>query len=173
MTTRRSSDAVADSDADTDADSTTQTAASEEPPPMASITREIVIDVPPDVVWAAVRDFGAVHRMAPGFVSDCRLDDDGARIVTFFNGAVAREILVGIDDDARRFVYSVVESPLSAKHDNSSEQVFPEDGGRTRFVWIKDVLPDEIADRIAGLMERGLADVKEALEGRSAAAETT
>jgi Polyketide cyclase / dehydrase and lipid transport len=136
---------------------------------MASITREIVIDAPPADVWAAVRDFGAVHRLAPGFVTDCRLDGEGARIVTFFTGAVAREILVGIDEDARRLVYSVVDSPLALTHDNSSEQVIATSDGRARFVWIKDVLPDSTADRIEELMERGLAAVKEAFEARMAA----
>ena len=67
---------------------------------MASIHKDIPIDAHPDDVWAAVRDFGAVHqRLAPGFVTDARLEGD-ARIVTFHNGNVAREILVDCDDDA-------------------------------------------------------------------------
>jgi len=38
---------------------------------MASIRKEILIDAPPEDVWAAVRDVGAVHRrLAPGFVVD-------------------------------------------------------------------------------------------------------
>jgi carbon monoxide dehydrogenase subunit G len=137
---------------------------------MASITKEIVIDAPPADVWAAVRDFGAVHRLAPGFVTDCRLDGDDARIVTFITGAVAREILVGIDDDARRLAYSIVDSPLGLTHDNSSAQVVATSDGRTRFVWIKDVLPDSTADRIAELMEGGLAAIKDAFEARTEAA---
>lgn len=133
---------------------------------MASITKHAVIDAPPEAVWEALRDFGAVHqRLAPGFVVDSELDGD-ARIVTFFNGAVARELLVDIDDDARRLVYSVVESPLHAIHDNSSAQVVA-DEGRSRFVWIKDVLPDEIAPRIDALMEQGIGVVKETLESRA------
>src|SRR5205814_10226349 len=60
---------------------------------MASIHREIPIEAHPEEVWAAVRDFGAVHkRLAPGFVVDAHLDGD-ARIVTFANGTVARELL--------------------------------------------------------------------------------
>jgi len=58
---------------------------------MASIHKDIAIDAHPGDVWAAVRDFGAVHqRLAPGFVIDARLEGD-ARIVTFHNGTVARE----------------------------------------------------------------------------------
>lgn len=133
---------------------------------MASITKQVVIDAPPDEVWDALRDFGAVHeRLAPGFVVDARLED-GARVVTFFNGAVARELLVDTDDDARRLVYSIVESPLNATHDNSSCQVVA-DGRGSRFVWIKDFLPDAIAPPIDELMEQGIEVVKETLESRA------
>jgi hypothetical protein len=56
-------------------------------------------------VWEAVRDVGAVHtRLAPGFVVDTRLEAD-TRVVTFANGLVARELIVDIDDDARRLVF--------------------------------------------------------------------
>ena len=130
---------------------------------MASITKQVLIDAPPDDVWDALRDFGAVHeRLAPGFVVDCQLEGN-ARVVTFFNGAVARELLVDIDDDARRLVYSIVESPLGSTHDNSSAQVIADADGRSRFVWIKDVLPDELAPWIDELMEHGISVVKQTL----------
>ncbi|HTA13762.1 MAG TPA: SRPBCC family protein, partial [Solirubrobacteraceae bacterium] len=71
---------------------------------MASIRKEITIDASPEEVWAAVRDWGALHeRLVPGFVVDTRLDGDD-RIVTFFDGTVLREALVDLDDDARRLV---------------------------------------------------------------------
>jgi uncharacterized protein YndB with AHSA1/START domain len=134
---------------------------------MASITKQVLIDAPPDAVWDALRDFGAVdQQLAPGFVVDSRLEGD-ARVVTFFNGAVARELLVDVDDDARRLVYSVVESPLNATHDNSSAQVVSDAEGASRFVWIKDVLPDELAPRIDALMEQGIGVVKQTLESRA------
>src|ERR1700693_2350091 len=75
---------------------------------MASIHKDIPIDAHPDDVWAAVRDFGALHtRLVPGFVRDTRLEGD-ARIVTFANGTVARELLVDCDEGRRRLVYAVV-----------------------------------------------------------------
>ena len=128
---------------------------------MASITKQVLIDAPPGDVWDALRDFGAVHeRLAPGFVVDCRLEGN-VRVVTFFNGAVARELLVDIDDHSRRLVYSIVESPLGSTHDNSAAQVVAAADGRSRFVWIKDVLPDEIAPRIDELMEHGISVIKQ------------
>ena len=135
---------------------------------MASIRKETLIEARPEDVWAALRDFGAVHeRLAPGFVVDSRLDG-GARVVTFFNGAVARERLVDIDDQARRLVYSVVDSPLGFTHHNASAQVLAESDGRSRFVWIADLLPDGLAATVDDLMERGTGVMKEALESEAA-----
>src|SRR3954454_20676534 len=109
---------------------------------MASIRKEILLDAPVDDVWAALRDWPAPHeRLVPGFVVDTRLDGRD-RVVTFFNGLEARELLVDLDDDARRLAWSAVGGTLA--HHNASAQVFREDGG-TRFVWIADVLPDEEA----------------------------
>jgi hypothetical protein len=135
---------------------------------MASISKEIFIDVDPTDAWAALRDFRAVdERLVPGFVVSCELDGPDTRIVTFFNGAVAREVLVGIDDDARRLAYTVVEGPLDSTHHNASAQVLPEGGG-CRFVWITDVLPDDVAGTVSELMDRGIAVIKQTLESQTA-----
>ncbi len=78
----------------------------------------------PEDVWAAVRDWGALHeRLVPGFVVDTRLDGED-RIVTFANGTVLRELLVDLDDEARRLVWSVIDGPYA--HHNASAQVFSE-----------------------------------------------
>jgi uncharacterized protein YndB with AHSA1/START domain len=129
---------------------------------MASIRKEIEIDARPEDVWDALRDWGAIHqRLVPGFVVDARLD--GAdRIVTFFNGAVVREQLIDLDDDARRLVWSVVDGPYS--HHNGAAQVFAEGEGRSRFVWIADLLPDAATAATGEMMERGIGVVKQTLE---------
>jgi len=133
---------------------------------MATIYKEIVISAPVHVAWDAIRDAGEVHRrLAPGILLDARLDGD-ARVVTFANGLIARELLVTIDDEARRFAYASVGG--RATHHNASMQVFPHGEG-TRFVWITDVLPDEIADSIRALVEQGSQIIKRTLEGASAA----
>ena len=65
---------------------------------MASIRKELLIASRAEHVWDAVRDFGALHqRLVPGFVVDAKMAG-AARIVTFANGKVAREVLVDIDD---------------------------------------------------------------------------
>ena len=130
---------------------------------MASIRKEILIDNRPESVWAAVRDVGAVHeRLVPGFVVDTRLED-GARVVTFANGLVARELIVDVDDEARRLAWAVVGSPRLTHH-NASMQVFVEGEGRSRVVWIADLLPNEVARDIRALIEQGMAVMKKTLE---------
>jgi carbon monoxide dehydrogenase subunit G len=130
---------------------------------MASIRKEVVIDVPPDEVWAAVRDVGAVHtRLAAGFVTDCRMDGD-ARIVTFANGMVVREPIVDINDADRRLVWSAEGGRLT--HYNGAAQVFDAGAGRTRFVWVADLLPNEMAPAVDGMLEQGMAAIKKTQEG--------
>jgi hypothetical protein len=132
---------------------------------MAHIRKEILIDASPEDVWAAVRDWGALHqRLVPDFVLDTKLDGDD-RIVTFFNGIVVRELLVDLDDDARRLAWAIVEGPYT--HHNASAQVFSDGDGTSRFVWTADLLPNELAERTAALMQQGTNVVKQTLEART------
>ncbi|MEZ5821841.1 MAG: SRPBCC family protein [Xanthobacteraceae bacterium] len=132
---------------------------------MASIRKDIVIDADPADVWDALRDFGALHtRLVPGFVTDTRFDG-AARIVTFANGTVARELLVDSDDSRRRLVYAIRSERVS-QH-SASAQVFAEADGRSRLVWIVDVLPHEVAPYMDAQMDLGAAAMQRAL-GRNA-----
>lgn len=132
---------------------------------MASIIREITIQSDAAAAWDALSDFGALHqRLVPGFVTDSRLDGADTRVVTFHTGAVARERLIGIDHDARRLAYTLVETTLKPTHHSASAQVIDDGNGRIRFVWITDVLPDELSGHIAAMMDRGIATIKQTLE---------
>jgi hypothetical protein len=133
---------------------------------MASIQKEILVNASPEHCWDVLRDVGALHtRLVPGFVTDTRLEE-GARIVTFGNGMVARELIVDLDDEARRIVWSVVGGALS--HHNASVQVFPHGHGGARLVWIADLLPHTAAPVIRGMIEQAAAVMKPTLEGQSA-----
>ncbi|MGA8746152.1 MAG: SRPBCC family protein [Solirubrobacterales bacterium] len=129
---------------------------------MASIRKEIAINASAECVWDALRDWGGLHvRLVPGFATDARLDGED-RIVTFFNGTVLRERLVDLDEEARRLVWSIVDSPYI--HHNASAQVFADGVDRSLFVWIADLLPNELAGRAASLMEDALSVIKHTLE---------
>jgi carbon monoxide dehydrogenase subunit G len=129
---------------------------------MATLRKQITLDAGAAKVWSAIRDFGQVHtRVAPGFLTKLEMDS-GDRVLTFFNGLVARERLVTLDDQECRLVYAVVEGRPS--HYNAAVQVFPEGDGRSRLVWTIDILPDELAPTVGGMMEHALPAMKKALE---------
>ena len=128
---------------------------------MASLRETLELRADAAAVWDAVRDVGALHtRLVPGFVVDTRLEE-GARVVTFGNGMVVKELIVDLDDKARRVAWSAVGGRLS--HHNASMQIFP-DGEGCRAVWIADLLPNELAGAIAGMIDQGLAAMKKTLE---------
>ena len=133
---------------------------------MASIHKDIPINAAANDVWDAVRDFGALHtRLVPGFVLDTRLDGD-ARIVSFANGTVARELLIDCDEARRRLVYAVISERV--RQHSASVQIIPDGEARTCLVWIVDVLPHEIAPYIDAQMDQAALAMQKAL-GRSAA----
>ena len=128
---------------------------------MATVQRETEITQGKALVWDAIRDVGAIHRrLVPGFVVDCRLEGD-SRIVTFANGMVVREIIVAVDDETCRHAWSARGTPFT--HHNASIQVFPEAVG-SRIVWITDLLQNDIAGFIGGMMEKGCAAMKATLD---------
>jgi carbon monoxide dehydrogenase subunit G len=131
---------------------------------MASIRKEITVQKPAEQCWDALRDVGALHtRLVPGFVTDTRLED-GARIVTFGNGMIAKELIVDVCDDSRRVAWSVVGAPFT--HHNASVQVFDEGHGRSRLVWIADLLPNALAPHIGEMIDQGMRVMGATLERR-------
>jgi hypothetical protein len=131
---------------------------------MGSIRKEAMLNVGPDAVWDAVRDFSAPHtRLVRGFVTGVEMDGED-RIVTFASGAVQREPLVSVDDDQRRLVYSAVDSPLGATHYNAAVQVTSDRGCTARLVWLVDFLPDAISANLEAAMDRGAQSIEATLE---------
>ncbi|MGA0601031.1 SRPBCC family protein [Caulobacter sp. KR2-114] len=131
---------------------------------MASIHKEISLASTPEAVWDVVRDIGAAHtRFAPGFVTDTTMDGPD-RIVTFANGFVAREVIVDVDETARRLAYSARSERLA--HHNASFQVIAEGEG-SRLVWIADVLPQAAAETVGAMMREGIQAIAAAMNGRA------
>ena len=127
---------------------------------MATLQRDIPVASAATSVWQRLRDFGQVHtKVAPGFLTGLTMDG-GDRIVTFFNGLVARERLVTLDDESCRLVYAVVEG--RASHYNAAVQVFPEGDG-SRVVWTIDLLPNDLAPAIGGMMDEAAKVMRKTL----------
>jgi len=129
---------------------------------MASIHQHISINVPARELWDAVRDIGALHtRLVPGFVTDTRMEG-GTRVVTFGNGMVAREHIVGVDESRRRVCWAVTDPPF--QHYNGAAWVEPDINGGARFVWTADLLPHDLAAQVEEMMDAGIAVAKKTLE---------
>jgi len=132
---------------------------------MASIRKEILIAAPAAEVWDALADFNRVHeRVAPGFVTGL-VAEDGARVVTFSNGAVARELLVDLDPQRRRLAYAIPGGRMIAHM--ATVQVFEEATDHSRVVWITDLLPDDLAGYIDSQMALAAPIIQRTL-GRAA-----
>jgi len=129
---------------------------------MASIYKEFLVNAAPQFVWEAVKDVGAVHaRLARGFVINTMLVGD-TRTVTFANGFVVQEQVVSISDEMRRFVYRAVGG--RASHHNASFQVFPTSDGKSKVLWVTDLLPDEMRAPIEQMVELGSGAIQRTLE---------
>lgn len=129
---------------------------------MASIRLEIPLEASATRVWNRLRDVGAAHRLFPGVLTECRLEGE-TRVVTFANGMVVRELLVDVDEAARRVAYAVEE--WHARHHHASMQVVEDGDARSRLVWVTDLLPDELAGAVRGLMEQGAKAVQGVFAG--------
>ncbi|WP_332768615.1 SRPBCC family protein [Phenylobacterium sp.] len=128
---------------------------------MASIRRDIAVEVGADVAWSVLRQVDQAHKAFAPVLTDCQMEGD-ARIVTFAGGMVARELIVDVDDGARRVAYAVVDG--APVHHNASFQVFAEGDSRCRIVWITDVLPNSFLEVAGPLTEAGSAALKRNLE---------
>jgi hypothetical protein len=134
---------------------------------MATVRKEIVVDVEIEEVWDAVRDFRALHeRLVPGFAVDTRLEGED-RIVTFFDGSVYRERLISVSDGDRRLAWTIVDGPWT--HHSGSVELHAEDRNRTRFVWTTDMLPHETAEATEQMMEKGMKIIHATLEAKTRA----
>lgn len=131
---------------------------------MASIRTEFVIEADAARVWKTVGNWeNGPADMAPGYVVSSRADGP-VRVVTFADGQVARERLVSRDDEARRIVYSVIGDTVRPDHDNAVMHVIADGEDRCRFVWSRDVLPDELAQPLLAAMRDAGPIIKRTIE---------
>jgi hypothetical protein len=138
---------------------------------MATIYREVDLAASADFVWDAIRDTGSPHvRLARGFVVATAVEP-GARTVTFGNGLSARELFVGVDDERRRFAYSIVAG--KATHHNASFQVLSLGDGRCRVAWTTDVLPDDLREPFERMIDAGIAALRQTVQADYAGSHST
>ena len=103
---------------------------------MAEGRAEITIDRSPDEVWKLVREFGGLETWMPG-VESCVVDGDMRTIGMM--GMEVKEQLRGRDDAARRFSYSLVESPIGTLESHLVTIAVSPEGSGSHVTWSVDV----------------------------------
>jgi uncharacterized protein YndB with AHSA1/START domain len=130
---------------------------------MGSVIREMIVDSSPERVWQTVGNFADGPRLTtPDIFVDCRLIESNLRQMTFADGKVVRERLIARDEQARRIVWAWEGEEVA--HDNTSMQVFAENDGRSRLVWIHDTAPDELCGWLAAAMDQIGPQIRRSLE---------
>ncbi len=98
--------------------------------------------------------------MAPGFLTGLEMDK-GDRVLTFFNGMVARERLVTLDDEGCRLVYAVIGG--QASHYNAAVQVFPRRRRQPDRLDGRPVARQTSAPAIGAMMDQAALAMKKTL----------
>jgi hypothetical protein len=129
---------------------------------MASIRKEIVVDVGIEPAWAMLRQVASPHALFAPVLAGAEMEGD-VRTVHFASGHTIRERILDVDDEHRRVAYTALESPGIAYH-HASMQLENAGPGRCVFVWITDVLPSEVATALQPIIERGAEALKQNLE---------
>jgi len=130
---------------------------------MARIVETIKIARSEADTWAAVGDIGGLERSVPQLVARCEYDAEAnVRTVTFTNDVTLVEPIVAHDDEAMLIAWTAQGGTWD--HHNASMQVTSGEGGGAQVQWIADVLPDSEEGVIRGIVQAGLAALKETLE---------
>ncbi|MDN3644909.1 SRPBCC family protein [Pontixanthobacter aestiaquae] len=131
---------------------------------MATIWREQEMHCNAREAWDAIADVSALHvRVAPGLVKDTQYDPKTKiRIVTFEDGNVLKEQMVGSDPDNMRIAWTA--SSEDWEHHNAGLQVHDMGNGHCKVRWTADFWPDSVAEGFGPMMEAGLAAMKGVVE---------
>ena len=126
---------------------------------MATLRETIHIDAPPAKVWAEVRNPMAFVNWFEGLEAELV---GNARKIKMGDATITEEI-VTVDDDLRRFQYSITEMPIPVEFHLATIDVL-EDGGGTLVVYGVDVKPDSLAPLLGPTISGAATAMKQHLE---------
>jgi carbon monoxide dehydrogenase subunit G len=129
---------------------------------MASGKAEVSIATNPDNVWKLIRDFGGIADYMPG-IESCTVDGD-VRTLRMM-GIEIKEQLRELDDDTRRFTYSVIASPMDNLVSHEATVAVDAEGSGTHLTWSVTVEPDELLPLFQGAYDSAVTAMKAKFEG--------
>ena len=127
---------------------------------VTSIKREIHIDRPAEAVWAIVGNVGSMDWV-PGVIGSTI--DGSIRTCDLGEGAVLKERILSMDEAARYYEYTIVETRMPVSFYRASMEVVA-DGTGSRFIWTAQVEPDDLGPTIEAALEGGAQALKARLE---------
>ena len=128
---------------------------------MADGKAEISIDRSPDDVWKLVREFGGLEQWMPG-VDSCVVDGDVRTIGMM--GIEVKEQLRERDDAARRFSYSLIESPMGNLESHLVTIAVEPEGAGSHVTWSVEVQPDDLLALFLPIYEGSVVELKKKVE---------
>ena len=128
---------------------------------MATGKAEASIAKNPDEVWKLLSDFGGLADYMPG-IDSCTVDGDVRTVGTM--GIQVKEQLRELDNDQRRLVYSVVESPMDNMVSHLATISVDAEGTGTHLTWEVAVEPDELLGLFLPIYEGSVKSLKEKFE---------
>jgi carbon monoxide dehydrogenase subunit G len=128
---------------------------------MADGKAEISIDRSPDDVWKLVREFGGLETWMPG-VDSCVVDGDVRTIGMM--GIEVKEQLRERDEAARRFSYSLIESPMGNLESHLVTIAVEPEGTGSHVTWSVEVQPDDLLALFLPIYESSVVELKKKVE---------
>ena len=127
------------------------------------IASDIVIERPPEDVWAIVGDLSAAPRWVPGLAS-ARMEGT-RRICVLEGGGEIVEEIAGFSDAQRRYAYSQPVHPLGLERSEGTLAVQADGDGGSQVVWNAEVAaPDEVLALLRQGYAAALQRLKEVAE---------
>ena len=123
---------------------------------MGSVRRHAVLAASADAVWAFIGRPEALHEWFP--TSATRVEGN-KRWVTLPSGIVFEEEIVLVDNDLRRFQYSIVNNPLITKHLGMFD-VIDMAPDRCIVIYSTDIEPEVLGLAIGAAAGSGLANLE-------------
>jgi carbon monoxide dehydrogenase subunit G len=128
---------------------------------MASGKAEASIAKNPDEIWKVLSDFGGLADYMPG-IDSCTVEGDVRTVGTM--GIVVKEQLVELDNDQRRLVYSVVESPMDNMISHLATITVEAEGSGSHLTWEVAVEPDDLLGLFLPVYEGSVKALKQKFE---------
>lgn len=124
---------------------------------MGSVRRHAILSAPAEAVWSFIGEPGRLHEWFP--TTATRLEGD-KRWVTLPSGIVFEEQILLVDNDLRRFQYSIVGNALITHHVGTVD-VIPISEDKCIVIYGTDIEPEVLGLAIGAAAGDGLRKLQE------------